>query len=85
MPFRWEPEGRYGCTKSMVLTPFWFSREHRQTELTPFWFSADALKGQIIVFMNEAYNDAEHIGLYINATVFQFGELEHNINLFLNI
>ena len=23
--FRWEPEGRYRCTKSMAIAPFWFS------------------------------------------------------------
>ena len=22
--FRWEPEGRYRCTKSMTIAPFWF-------------------------------------------------------------
>ena len=27
--FRWEPEGCYCCTKSMVIAPFWFSTEHR--------------------------------------------------------
>ena len=24
----WEPEGCYRCTKSMVIAPFWFSKEH---------------------------------------------------------
>ena len=23
--FRWEPEGRYHCTKSVAIAPFWFS------------------------------------------------------------
>ena len=32
--FRWEPEGRYRCTKSMAMAPFWFSTEHRWTALT---------------------------------------------------
>ena len=27
--FRWEPEGCYCCTKSMVIAPFWLSTEHR--------------------------------------------------------
>ena len=27
--FRWEPEGPYRCTKSIAITPFWFSMEHR--------------------------------------------------------
>ena len=26
--FRREPEGRYRCTKSMAIAPFWFSTEH---------------------------------------------------------
>ena len=28
--FRWEPEGHYRCTKSMVIVPFWFSAEDMQ-------------------------------------------------------
>ena len=44
--FRWEPEGRYRCTKSMTIPPFWFSTEHRWTSLTPFWLSIDDIKGQ---------------------------------------
>ena len=39
--FRWEPEGRYRCTKSMVIAPFWFSTEHCRLALTPFWLSSD--------------------------------------------
>ena len=39
--FWWEPEGCYGCTKSMVIAPFWFSTEHHWTALMPFWISAD--------------------------------------------
>ena len=43
--FRWEPEGRYHCTKSMAIAPrFWFSMEYRWTALTPFWLSADDFK-----------------------------------------
>ena len=31
--FRWEPEGRYCCTKSMAITSFWFSTEHCWTRI----------------------------------------------------
>ena len=31
--FRWEPEGRYRCTKSMTIAPFWFLAEHCWTAL----------------------------------------------------
>ena len=41
--FRWEPEGGYRCTKSMALTPFWFSEGHRWRALRPFWFSVDEM------------------------------------------
>ena len=37
---QWAPEGR-SRTKSMAITPFWFSTEHVATALTPFWLSAD--------------------------------------------
>ena len=37
----WEPEGRYCCTNSMALAPFWFSTVHCWTALIPFWLSAD--------------------------------------------
>ena len=36
--FCWEPEGGYGCTKSIMTVPFWLSMEHHWTALTPFWF-----------------------------------------------
>ena len=39
--FYWEPDGRYCCTKSMALAPFWFSTEHSWTGLMPIWLSAD--------------------------------------------
>ena len=39
--FHWEPEGRYHCTKSTAIAPFWFSTEHRWIVITPFCFSAD--------------------------------------------
>ena len=39
--FSWEPEGRYHCTKSSAMAPFWFSMEHCWTALTPFWLTAD--------------------------------------------
>ena len=32
--FRWEPEGRYCCTKSMAIAPFWFSTEHCWSAIT---------------------------------------------------
>ena len=36
--FRWEPEGRYHCTKSMVIVPFWFiTKQH-------YWPSDSQLK-----------------------------------------
>ena len=35
MMSRWEPEGCYHCTKSMVMAPFWFSTEHCWTALCP--------------------------------------------------
>ena len=38
---QWEPEGRYCCTKSMAIAPFWFSMEHCWTALMSFWSSAD--------------------------------------------
>ena len=41
--FRWEPEGRYRCTKSMAIAPFWFSTEHLWSAITPFWLSTDAI------------------------------------------
>ena len=34
---RWEPEGRYRCTTSMVIAPFWFSKEHHWIVIAPFW------------------------------------------------
>ena len=37
----WEPEGRYRCTKSMAIAPFWFSTEHIWSSIVPFWLSAD--------------------------------------------
>ena len=37
----WEPEGRYCCTKSMAMAPFWFSVEHLCSAITPFWLSTD--------------------------------------------
>ena len=37
----WEPEGRYCCTKSMAIAPFWFSTEHLWAAITPFWLSTD--------------------------------------------
>ena len=39
--FFWEPEGRYLCTMSMAISPFWFSMEERWIVITPFCFSAD--------------------------------------------
>ena len=39
--FRWEPEGRYRCTKSTAIAPFSFSTEHRWIIITPFWLSTD--------------------------------------------
>ena len=39
--FHWEPEGRYRCTKAMVMVPFWFSMEHLWTVIAPFYFSTD--------------------------------------------
>ena len=39
--FSWEPEGRYWCTNSMTIAPFWFSTEHPWTVLKPFWLSTD--------------------------------------------
>ena len=41
--FRGEPEGRYRCTKSMVIAPFWFSMEHIWTAIMPFWLSTDVI------------------------------------------
>ena len=40
MMFYCESVGRCCCTKSVVITPFWFSREQCRTALTPFWLSA---------------------------------------------
>ena len=37
--FRWEPEGRYRCTKSVEIAPFWFSMDHLWTAIVPFWLS----------------------------------------------
>ena len=42
--FRWEPEGRYGCTKSIwckraPLCFSTFSTEYRWTTVMPFWLS----------------------------------------------
>ena len=37
----WEQEGRYRCTKSMAIAPFWFSMEHLWSAIAPFWLSAD--------------------------------------------
>ena len=42
----WEPEGRYCCTKSMAIAPFWFSTEHRWSAITPFWLSTDEMSIQ---------------------------------------
>ena len=39
--FHWEPEGRYCCTKSMAIAPFWFSKEHLWFAIVPFWLSTD--------------------------------------------
>ena len=41
--FRWEQEGLYRCTKSIAITPFWFSTEHCWSAITPFWLSTDDL------------------------------------------
>ena len=46
--FRWESEGRYRCTKSMVIAPFWFSMEPCWTALMPFWLSADDMHPRCI-------------------------------------
>ena len=39
--FHWEPEGRYRCTASMTIVPFWFSMEHHWKVITPFWLSTN--------------------------------------------
>ena len=39
--FHWEPEGRYCCTNSMAIAPFWFSTEHHWCAITPFWLSTE--------------------------------------------
>ena len=39
--FCWEPEGCYCCTKSMVIVPFWFSKEHLWIVIAPFWLLTD--------------------------------------------
>ena len=44
MMFRWKPEGRYRCRKSMAITPLWFSTTHGWAALTPYWLWADELK-----------------------------------------
>ena len=41
--FHWEPEGRYRCTKSVAILPFWCSVEHLWTALMPFCFSPDEI------------------------------------------
>ena len=57
--FRWEPEGRCHCTKSMATTPFWFSTEHHWIVLTPFLFSLTLLcriKGMYVNCKKEKEN-----------------------------
>ena len=39
--FRCEPEGRYRCTKSMAIAPFWFSMEYLWIVIAPFRLSTD--------------------------------------------
>ena len=46
--FRWEPEGRYRCNKSMAIAPFWFSTELCWA-LAPFWLSANDM-GMTVTF-----------------------------------
>ena len=46
--FRWEPEGRYCCTKSMAIAPFWLSTEHLWTAITPFWVSTDDMSSTCV-------------------------------------
>ena len=38
-----EPEGRYHCTMSMAIGPFWFSTEHLWITIAPFWLSTDGM------------------------------------------
>ena len=42
----WVPEGRYRCTKSMVIAPFLFSTEHLWIVIVPFWLSTDNILGK---------------------------------------
>ena len=47
--FHWEPEGRYHCTKSMAIVPFWSSRELCWTALMPFLLSLYKIYAMAIV------------------------------------
>ena len=63
--FSWEPEGCYHCTKSMVITPFWFSMKHHWTALTPFWLSADnypSYKNRI------HHNSSKPVAIFVQCT-----------------
>ena len=58
--FRWDTEGCYCCTKSMAVTPFWFSTEQLWIAVTPFWLSADKLWPKFTYTCNQS--------VYVNST-----------------
>ena len=60
---RWELEGRYYCTKFMVIMPFWFSAEHHWTAITAFWLLADNIH-VFIVDMDCWLSRYDHVLFY---------------------
>ena len=64
--FCWEPEGRYRCTKSMVIEPFWFSTEHHWIALTTFWCSTEDISIFELFFLFKIYWS---IGAFILAEI----------------
>ena len=51
-PPKKEPDGRYCCTKSMVISPLCFSAEHHWIMITPSLFSTDDIRIQKCIFLN---------------------------------
>ena len=68
VPLIGEPEGRYRCTMSLAITPFWFSTEHRWRALTPFWLSADKWMCRPLV------NNSIHLSPYWNCRKHGFAQ-----------
>ena len=76
--FRWEPEGKYCCTKSVAKTPFWFSMEHHSTASVPFWFSMEHHRTVLVPFWFSAHDIQDRVKNYFLFEKFEWFSSQTN-------